>query len=134
MLLESKSRSSLAQTAVASRRLILCIALVASTGCSDNKREGQADNAVGIVGTPSLPPSIATSHTYRCSDNSLLFVDFLSDGTSLDLRTSRDDAPARMTAATPGLPFVGAEMTATVEEKLIILRRDNLVTRTCRRE
>lgn len=29
-----------------------------------------------------LPPSIQASKTYRCKDNSLLYIDWLSDGTA----------------------------------------------------
>ena len=29
-----------------------------------------------------LPPAIAASKTYRCKDNSLVYIDWLSDGTA----------------------------------------------------
>ena len=35
-------------------------------------------NNVGVV----LPPSIAASKAYRCKDNSLVYVDWLSDGSA----------------------------------------------------
>ena len=35
-------------------------------------------NTAGVV----LPPSIAASKTYRCKDNSLVYIDWLSDGTA----------------------------------------------------
>lgn len=45
-----------------------------------------------------LPPSIAASETYRCKDNSLVYVDWLSDGTAR-VKTSQSDAG---TVVTPG--------------------------------
>ena len=29
-----------------------------------------------------LPPAIAASHSYRCKDNSVVFIDWMSDGTA----------------------------------------------------
>ena len=41
-------------------------------------------NNVGVV----LPPSIQASKAYRCKDNSLVYIDWLSDGT----RAREEDA------------------------------------------
>lgn len=49
-----------------------------------------------------LPPSVSASHSYRCADNSVVFVDFLSDNKSANLRTDRDDLPTHVVAAAPG--------------------------------
>ena len=51
--------------------------------------------------TVTLPPSIAAQKTYRCKDNSLLYIDWYSDG-SARVKTSRTEAgtavPAPATA------------------------------------
>lgn len=52
-----------------------------------------------------LPPSVKESHQYRCKDNSLIFVDFLSDEKTVNLRTEKDGAPTKLVAAEPGKPF-----------------------------
>ena len=52
-----------------------------------------------------LPPSVKSSLQYRCKDNSLLFVDFLSDDKTANLRTEKDGAPTKLVAAEPGKPF-----------------------------
>ncbi|WP_375196888.1 hypothetical protein [Sphingobium sp.] len=54
-----------------------------------------------------LPPSVQASHQYRCKDNSLLFVDFMSDGKTAQLRTEKTGAPTKLTAAEAGKPFEG---------------------------
>lgn len=55
-----------------------------------------------------LPPSVQESHQYRCKDNSLIFVDFMSDGKTVNLRTEKNGAPTKLTAAEAGKPFEGA--------------------------
>ena len=47
--------------------------IVAGPGANDEPM-----NNVGVV----LPPSIQASKAYRCKDNSLVYVDWLSDGTA----------------------------------------------------
>jgi len=37
-----------------------------------------------------LPPSIASSKTYRCKDNSLVYIDWLSDGTARVKKTQTE--------------------------------------------
>ena len=39
-----------------------------------------------------LPPAITDSRTYRCNDNSLVYVDFYNNNTAL-VRRTRDGAP-----------------------------------------
>ncbi len=52
-----------------------------------------------------LPPSVKNSYQYRCKDNSLVFVDFLSDDKTANLRTEKDGSPTKLTAAEAGQPF-----------------------------
>ncbi|MET0371183.1 MAG: hypothetical protein ABW039_07375 [Sphingobium sp.] len=66
-----------------------------------------------------LPPSVKNSYQYRCKDNSLLFVDFMSDDKTAILRTEKAGSPTKLTAAEPGKPFTadgGYEVTGTGKE------------------
>jgi hypothetical protein len=54
-----------------------------------------------------LPPAITDSRTFRCSDNSLIYVDFYSNNTAL-IRTTRDGAPTTL-AAPGGTPPYAAD-------------------------
>jgi hypothetical protein len=54
-------------------------------GIEDNN--GAAEENLANV---QLPPSITASHIYRCKDNSVIYVDWLSDGTAR-VRTSRTE-------------------------------------------
>jgi hypothetical protein len=52
-----------------------------------------------------LPPSIISSHAYRCKDNSLIYVDFLSDQKTANYRIKKADDPVVLTASEAGQPF-----------------------------
>ena len=53
-----------------------------------------------------LPPSIAATKTFRCKDNSVVYVDFYSDGKSAGLHTKKDGAPTMLKAPAAGQPMV----------------------------
>ncbi|HWJ58333.1 MAG TPA: hypothetical protein VNR68_01610 [Sphingomicrobium sp.] len=55
-----------------------------------------------------LPPSIAASKSYRCSDGSIVYVDYLSDGKSANIRTDKSGAPNLVSAAEAGKPMSSA--------------------------
>ncbi|NWK98036.1 hypothetical protein DM806_20700 [Sphingobium lactosutens] len=52
-----------------------------------------------------LPPSVKANKQYRCKDNSLLFVDFMSDDKTALLRTEKNGAATSLKAAEAGQPF-----------------------------
>lgn len=53
-----------------------------------------------------LPPSVKESKTYRCKDNSLVFVDFLSDDKSANIRLEKNGTPTQVKAPEAGQPMV----------------------------
>jgi len=53
-----------------------------------------------------LPPSIVASRAYRCKDNSLIYLDFMSDQTTAIFRSTKGGEPVRLNAPEPGKPFV----------------------------
>ena len=50
----------------------------------------EADAAEASTANVVLPPAIAASKAYRCKDNSLVYIDWLSDGTAR-AKASRDE-------------------------------------------
>ncbi|HAF42412.1 MAG TPA: hypothetical protein DCG90_11710 [Sphingobium sp.] len=52
-----------------------------------------------------LPPSVKANKQFRCKDNSLFFVDFMSDEKTAILRTEKNGAPTALKAAEAGQPF-----------------------------
>lgn len=54
-----------------------------------------------------LPPAVTDSAIYRCKDNSIVYVDFLGDKTSANVRTKKGEAPVQVKAAAEGEPMTG---------------------------
>ena len=88
--------------------------LTGLSACDNNPAEvgpGAADgNAPTAASSPKLsielPPAIAASRQYRCSDNSLAFVDFYSDDRSASLKTEKDGRSVRLTGPEAGATMV----------------------------
>jgi hypothetical protein len=54
-----------------------------------------------------LPPAIRESKTYRCKDNSLVYVSFMDDNLTAMVRDKQEEPPlATLKAPEPGKPFV----------------------------
>lgn len=94
--------------------LIITFAAVAAlAGCNKDNHTivagpDTADNAV-VAKTPvALPPSVISSKTYRCADNKIVYVDWLSDNKSANLRTEKGASPTQVTAAEPGKAMTAA--------------------------
>lgn len=96
------------------RILVLSAVLVSGLAACDTKPTeigpGAVDRTKPAAATPrvpvELPPAIAASKQYRCSDNSLAFVDFYSDDTSASMRAGKDARPTRVKAPAAGETMV----------------------------
>ena len=57
-----------------------------------------------------LPPAIVASRTYRCKDNSLVFIDFMSNNTAIVRKEKGAEPPlATVTAETAGGAYKSAD-------------------------
>ncbi len=98
------------------------VAMLALAAC--NKSETTATPAEGdasAVATPAapveLPPSITASGTYRCADNTILFVDFLGANVAADIRVGdKTSAATRVEQAKVEAPVAPVDGTAPVAE------------------
>ena len=97
--------------------LAAAASLVSLTAC-DNKdhtivaggpKETAEVNTVGVV----LPPSIAASKTYRCKDNSIVYIDWLSDGTAR-VKAAKTDVGTTIKLGEPGAALAGSATAANV--------------------
>ena len=73
-----------------------------------------------------LPPSVKANKQFRCKDNSLIFVDYMSDDKTAQLRTEKGGTATTLKAAEVGQPFTaegfsvsgaGDDVTITVPGK-----------------
>ena len=54
-----------------------------------------------------LPPAIRETKTYRCKDNSIVYVSFMDDGLTAMVRDKQEEPPvAKLKAPNEGEPFV----------------------------
>ncbi len=94
--------------------LLTAIAAAASlAGCNQESHTiGSGANAAEANATASppvaLPPTINRSKTYRCADNRVVHVDWLSDNKSANIRTEQLGTPTQVTAAEAGGPMTAA--------------------------
>ena len=90
----------------------LLIASAALAGCNSEPTVvgGPTDDGSNATANANvqLPPSITASKIYRCADNDVVDVDWLSDGKSANIRTEQGGAPTQVTAAQPGEPMTAA--------------------------
>ena len=89
--------------------------LLSLAGCQKEPQtivaNGPADpQAEALKNAPpvALPPSIASSKAYRCADNSLIYVDFMSDQKTANLHIKKGGTPIVLTASDAGKPFEGS--------------------------
>jgi hypothetical protein len=68
---------------------------------------GEDSNAAANAGVQ-LPPSIVATKLYRCADNSVVTVDYLSDNKTANVRP-KEGAMAQVTTAEPGKPMTSAD-------------------------
>src|SRR3546814_15023741 len=68
-----------------------------------------------------LPPSIQASHPYRCEDNSVVTIDFLSDDVTINLRS--EGTLSQLKAPAPGEAFTDGKHTVDSDGTTIKLTR-----------
>ena len=90
----------------------MLIASAALAGCNSEPTivGGPPDDGANAADNADvqLPPSIAASRIYRCADNDVVYVDWLSDGKSANIRTAKDGPPTQVTAPQAGEPMTAA--------------------------
>ena len=106
------ARPARGEGAIMTRTPLLIITLVAAAalaGCNKQSHTivagGEpADNTANATANANvqLPPSISASKSYRCADNTLVYVDWLSDG-SARVKKSRGEVGTPLPAGSPDL-------------------------------
>ena len=97
--------------------LLAAAAAAALAGCDNQDHTIQAGPADPMANLSNegvkLPPAIVASHKYRCKDNSVVQIDWLSDGTSNSARVTAGEATVALAQAEAGGPYTaeGASLT-----------------------
>src|SRR5438067_8583829 len=89
------------------RFLALWIAAAALAGCnnSDHTIGGSNEDQANKAAPVALPPMILASMSYRCKDNSTVFIDWFNDSKTANVKATRDGTPTTLTVAEPGQPY-----------------------------
>lgn len=120
---------------LAAASLAALLTLAACNSEPETIRSGPADpDAKTLAEAPpvTLPPALTASRTYRCKDNSLVYIDFFSDGTSADVRSEKNGAATRLTAPVEGEPFVAEGYKLTGEGTTVDLERPGKGGQSCK--
>jgi len=92
-------------------RTKLALALTAAAalaGCNKGDQTDAAANAAVNEAPIELPPSIMASKIYRCKDNSVIYIDWLSDNKSANVRTEKNGAPTQVDTSAEGAILKGS--------------------------
>ena len=85
-------------------------AVLLLAGCNSQPETvtaGTADpDAAKVAAAPpvALPPMMTASRTYRCKDNSLVYIDFFNNNTAA-YRTEKEGKATTLTASEEGKPY-----------------------------
>jgi len=95
-------------------------ATAALAGCKPNTIGGDnaatnAANSAEANANVQLPPMSLATKLYRCADNSVVTVDYLSDGKSANVKIGDSGEPVTVTAADGGKPMASADGAYSVE-------------------
>ncbi len=89
-------------------------ALLVLAACNKSKEPEVLDtnpdpmaNQIANAAPVELPPAVTDSGIYRCKDNSVVYVDFLGDKTSANVRTAKEGTPVQVKAGPEGGAMTG---------------------------
>ena len=122
------------------RTLILTmLAATALAGCNKKSHtivgSSPDDNAAAVnAANVQLPPAIEASKSYRCKDNSVVYIDWLNDKITADIRASKAGSATRVTAAEAGKAMTseGYSLTGTSEATSVTLERPGKGSQDCK--
>ena len=79
-----------------------------------------------------LPPALKASVTFRCKDNSLVYVDFFQGDTQANFRTDRAAPPTGLKAEAAGEPFVAEGYSVDGDPKAVTVTQPGKAPIACR--
>jgi hypothetical protein len=83
------------------------------------------------AGPVEAPPMIQASRTYRCKDNSLVYVDFYTNN-SAQFRTEKGGQATTLTAAAAGQPFTAEGYSVSANEPQVTITAPGKGTQSCK--
>ena len=79
-----------------------------------------------------VPLMIQASRTYRCKDNSLVYIDFMNDQKTANFRADKGGPPTVLKAEAAGQPFKAEGYSASGSGETITLERPGKGSQSCK--
>jgi hypothetical protein len=79
-----------------------------------------------------LPPAVKESKSYRCKDNSLVYIDWLSGDTSANVRTEKGGTPTVVKAPAAGEPMTAEGYSLTGDSANITITVPGKSSQSCK--
>ena len=117
--------------AAASSFLMACEKETIDPGAEKNAiAAANAANSAKVV----LPPSITATKTYRCKDNSVIHIDWLSDKMTANFRADKVGAPVQLKSAVAGeaMTAEGYSLTGDAAAASITITRPGKDAQSCK--
>lgn len=92
-------------TVIAASAFFALAACEPETVTSKGPQDEMADELANAAPVE-LPPAVKESKSYRCKDNTIVYVDFLSGDKSANIRTDKAAPPTLVKADEAGKPMV----------------------------
>lgn len=117
---------------------VAAVALLALSAC-ENKAEEVTSTAPDPMASQlanrapvELPPMMTADVTFRCKDQSLVYVDFFQGDKQLLVKTSKEGSPVKLTAEKAGDPYKAEGYEATGTPKSITLTQPGKPAQVCK--
>jgi hypothetical protein len=120
---------------------ITLVAAAALAGCNKEDHtivaggpDGDADANVAVNAPIELPPAIAASKIYRCKDNSVVYIDWLADNKTVNLRSEKSGVPVQLKSEEVGKPMVaeGYSVTGNATSSSVSVTRPGKGSSSCK--
>jgi len=118
--------------------LLSALATIALTACGKSDHNivagSKEDNATVNPAAVVLPPAIEASKSYRCKDNSVVYIDWLDDKKTADISAKKGGPATRVTSAEAGkaMTAAGYSLTGTKDSTAITLDRLGKGSQSCK--
>ena len=112
-------------------------AVLALSACNSEDHNIVADDndpqADALKSAPPVeaPPMIQASRTYRCKDNSLVYVDFYTNNTAR-IRTEKDGTPTQLTVAEGQTAYTAEGWSVSANAAQVTLTAPGKGTQSCK--
>lgn len=116
------------------------LAVAALAGCNKQSHTIVAENPgdksappVAKIDPASLPPAIEASKSYRCNDGSVVYVDWLADKMTANVRATKAAPPTQVKTAEAGKPMTaeGASLTGSATSASVTIALPGKSSQKC---